>query len=130
MPAPRLVHLKVNEVISLAFYSRERWRDFQGKETAIRSLRTSKAFANSKDDCWAEASFAAECQHRFESIRRRIVGIVSLRIGASDINFKDDPKADFERLCFAWYFSKDEVRLTLPCSGTSPKIDLGFGTGL
>ena len=32
---------------------------FSGTETAIQSLHTSKAFVNSKDDCWAEKCFVA-----------------------------------------------------------------------
>lgn len=60
MPAPHLVHLKVNRVLfSLLYMKEERWRDFQGKNELFR-LHILASLARSKDACWAETSFVAQ----------------------------------------------------------------------
>lgn len=60
LPAPHLVHLKVNRVLfSLLYMKEERWRDFQGKNELFR-LHILASLARSKDACWAETSFVAQ----------------------------------------------------------------------
>jgi len=71
-----------------------------------------------------------ECQHRLESIRRGIVGVVLLRIGVSNINFKEDPKQIFKGFVLFGISVKTRPELNLLCSGATSKMDRSFRAGI